>query len=67
MDEHILVEGDPARFEGEIVDDNLSSLTWWTEKHNAHASREVVDLPNLNTASWPTRRWPISGAVSRRA
>lgn len=22
-------------------------LTWWTEKHNAYASREVVDLLNL--------------------
>lgn len=47
MDEHILVEGETAGFEGEIVDDNLNSLTWWTEKHNAYASREVVDLLNL--------------------
>jgi glycosyltransferase involved in cell wall biosynthesis len=47
MDEHILVEGSTAEFNGEIVDDNLNSLTWWTEKHNAYASREVVDLLNL--------------------
>jgi glycosyltransferase involved in cell wall biosynthesis len=47
MDEHIIVEGETAAFEGEIVDDNLNSLTWWTEKHNAYASREVVDLLNL--------------------
>ena len=47
MDEHILVEGETVGFNGEIVDDNLNFLTWWTEKHNAYASREVVDLLNL--------------------
>jgi len=47
MDEHVLVEGETVEFKGEIVDDNLNSLTWWTEKHNAYASREVVDLLNL--------------------
>jgi len=47
MDEHILVDGQTAQFQGEIVDDNLKPLTWWTEKHNSYASREVVDLLNL--------------------
>lgn len=47
MDEHILVEGTTAGFDGEILDDNLNSLGWWTDKHNAYASREVVDLLNL--------------------
>ena len=47
MDEHIIVEGDTVSFDGEILDDNLNTLTWWTEKHNAYASREVVDLLNL--------------------
>lgn len=47
MDEHILVEGETVGFDGEIVDDNLNSLTWWTDKHNAYACREVVDLLNL--------------------
>lgn len=47
MDEHIIVDGVTAEFSGEIVDDNLNSITWWTEKHNWYASREVVDLLNL--------------------
>lgn len=47
MDEHILVDGDTAGLTGEIIDDNLNSLTWWTEKHNTYASREAVDLLNL--------------------
>jgi glycosyltransferase involved in cell wall biosynthesis len=47
MDEHILVGGRTAEFRGEILDDNRNSLTWWTNKHNNYASREVVELLNL--------------------
>jgi glycosyltransferase involved in cell wall biosynthesis len=53
MDEHILVDGATAEFAGEIVDDNRKSLTWWTQKHNAYASREVVDLLNLEYRFMP--------------
>ncbi|RIJ29245.1 glycosyltransferase family 2 protein [Henriciella algicola] len=48
MDEHIIFEGRAADFRGELIDDNRNSLTWWTEKHNNYASREVVDLLNLS-------------------
>jgi glycosyltransferase involved in cell wall biosynthesis len=47
MDEHILVQGETVDFTGEIVDENLNSLGWWTDKHNSYAAREVVDLLNL--------------------
>ncbi|MFM7012898.1 MAG: glycosyltransferase family 2 protein [Betaproteobacteria bacterium] len=47
MDEHVKVSGPIAGLKGEILDDNLNSLTWWTTKHNSYASREVVDLLNL--------------------
>ncbi len=47
MDEHIIVSGGTVVFEGELIDDNLNSLTWWTDKHNRYASREAVDLLNL--------------------
>ena len=47
MDEHIIVPGKTVNFSGELIDDNLNSLTWWTEKHNRYASREAVDLLNL--------------------
>jgi glycosyltransferase involved in cell wall biosynthesis len=47
MDEHIKVAGPTADFKGELIDDNLNSLTWWTDKHNKYASREAVDLLNL--------------------
>jgi len=47
MDEHIKVAGSTVAFNGELIDDNLNSLTWWTDKHNHYASREAVDLLNL--------------------
>lgn len=53
MDEHIIVDGDTAEFSGEIIDDNLSSLTWSTEKHNSYASREVVDILNQEHGFMP--------------
>ena len=47
MDEHVLVKGRTDDLSGEIVDDNLNPLGWWTDKHNSYAAREVVDLLNL--------------------
>ncbi|MBK1633332.1 glycosyl transferase [Thiohalocapsa halophila] len=53
MDEHIKVAGPTVRFAGELIDDNLQSLTWWTQKHNRYASREAVDLLNLEHGFMP--------------
>lgn len=53
MDEHIKVAGATERFSGELVDDNLNALTWWTDKHNRYASREAVDLLNLEYGFMP--------------
>lgn len=47
MDEHIKVAGPTVDFKGELIDDNLNSLTWWIDKHNRYASCEAVDLLNL--------------------
>lgn len=47
MDEHIKVAGKTVKFKNELIDDNHNSLTWWVNKHNNYASREVVDLLNL--------------------
>lgn len=53
MDEHIKVAGSTVDFNGELIDDNLNSLTWWTTKHNHYASREAVDLLNLEFGFMP--------------
>lgn len=47
MDEHIKVDGASVDWTDEIIDDNHNSLTWWTNKHNSYASREVVDILNV--------------------
>lgn len=53
MDEHIKVAGATADFQGELIDDNLNPLTWWIDKHNRYASREAVDLLNLEYRFMP--------------
>jgi glycosyltransferase involved in cell wall biosynthesis len=48
MDEHIkLSSGNTAQLKYDIVDHNLNNLTWWTQKHNNYAIREVIDLLNI--------------------
>jgi len=48
MDEHIKVSsGETAQLKNDIVDHNLNNLTWWTQKHNNYAIREVIDLLNI--------------------
>lgn len=44
MDEHLVVRGSIEHIDADFADDNLNSITWWTEKHNAYASREAVEL-----------------------
>lgn len=47
MDEHIVLSsGSTIEFKHDLVDDNLNTLSWWTEKHNHYATREAVDLLN---------------------
>jgi glycosyltransferase involved in cell wall biosynthesis len=53
MDEHIVVEGPTAILSGLIIDDNHKSLDWWVAKHNAYASREVVDILNRTNHFMP--------------
>jgi len=45
MDEHIvLLEGVSQEIQLDFVDENLNNLSWWTDKHNRYATREMVDL-----------------------
>jgi hypothetical protein len=47
MDEHMtLLQGRSIVFKNDIIDDNLNSLTWWTEKHNHYSTREAIDVLN---------------------
>ncbi len=47
MDEHILIsEGQIADLNHDIVDENQKGLTFWVDKHNRYADREIYDLLN---------------------
>ncbi|TDB64496.1 glycosyltransferase family 2 protein [Arundinibacter roseus] len=49
MDEHIKLpkEAQTIQLSHDLVDHNLNNLTWWTQKHNLYATREVIDLLNI--------------------
>ena len=47
MDEHIKVAGPTINIDGEMIDKNLNSMTWWIEKHNKYSSLEALELLNL--------------------
>lgn len=51
MDEHIVVDGPVGQLDGELIDDNLKSLTWWIEKHNLYSNREAVEVLKLKYGS----------------
>lgn len=45
MDEHIVLdEGTSLFLKGGFADDNLNSVTWFIDKHNKYATREMVDI-----------------------
>jgi glycosyltransferase involved in cell wall biosynthesis len=47
MDEHIVVTGGRTiSINHDIIDKNNKDLTFWTDKHNKYASREVKDILN---------------------
>lgn len=72
MDEHIILsEGDIANLKNDIIDENQKGLSFWVNKHNSYADREVRDilamekaeedeqniLENSQTSQASQRRW----------
>lgn len=45
MDEHIVLDsGTSVVLKGGFSDDNLNSISWFIDKHNKYATREMVDI-----------------------
>jgi len=45
MDEHIVLdEGSSITLTGGFYDHNLNSISWFIEKHNKYATREMIDI-----------------------
>ncbi len=52
MDEHIVIsQGKIANLKHDIIDENHKGLTFWTNKHNSYANREIKDLLHLYNSS----------------
>lgn len=47
MDERTVVDGPVVRAPGNLIDENLNSIGWWTDKHNRYASRHVLEMTML--------------------
>ena len=49
MDEHIVLsQGETMMIDkADIVDDSKHSFSWWIDKHNSYATREMIDLMNM--------------------
>jgi len=55
MDEHVKIkEGEILSLKNDIVDDNEKGLHWWTNKHNAYATRDAIDMLNLKYNFFPS-------------
>ncbi len=55
MDERIVI-GSGERVSlggGDLVDENLKDIGWWTEKHNGYATRHMIDFINREYALFP--------------
>lgn len=67
MDEHIVVTGGrTVSLKADIIDKNNKDLTFWTDKHNKYASREVRDILNKalqiqQTPNGETMRASVTG------
>ena len=50
---------------GDLIDENLRDLTWWTDKHNKYSSRRMIDLLDYELQLGMSQH-ALSGNVSRR-
>ena len=74
MDEHIIGAHPAITLDGEIINDDLRSLTFWTEKHNRYASLEVMEMLNskyrflrrTTNDKLVERLWPLGDPASKR-
>lgn len=57
MDEHItLLSGSSITFDNYMFDENINSISWFIEKHNKYASREMIDILNKKYQLFGTHR-----------
>jgi glycosyltransferase involved in cell wall biosynthesis len=63
MDEYaVLVRGESVTFAADFVDHNLHDISWWVDKHNRYATRQMVDFINREVGLFP-----IDASMEQRA
>ena len=68
MDEHTcLVTGRSLTFVHDLVDENLNSLSWWTDKHNQYATREAAEWLNERYGFLPPRSVSMAASPGGQA
>ena len=66
MDEHIVVwNGSSVTFAGGFADHNLNNLTFFTDKHNAYATREAIDVLRPEIPPDAARPGPDAGVLAK--
>lgn len=59
MDEHMLLKhGRLERLDNDIIDENRKDLSFWIEKHNVYATREVAAVRRQQSEIDPVRTGP---------
>jgi glycosyltransferase involved in cell wall biosynthesis len=54
MDEYaVLARGESVTFAADFVDHNLRDISWWVDKHNRYATRQMVDFINREVGLFP--------------
>lgn len=67
MDEHmVLSKGTTITLDHDFVDHNLQDITWWTDKHNGYATRQMIDFINNEYGLFPVDR-SIENTASAQA
>lgn len=65
MDEHIIVDAPVSRvLDGDLVDDNLNCLAWWSSKHLGYARKEAWEIIACREGGQSAA--PLSGAARRK-
>ncbi|UOR04485.1 glycosyltransferase family 2 protein [Hymenobacter aerilatus] len=61
MDEHVVLEaGTTEALTHDMVDHNLNDLTWWINKHNHYATREMLDLLAIHNKTTSAQNVDVS-------
>ena len=67
MDERIILKsGSFLHVVGDLIDHNLNDITWWINKHNHYATREVIDYLNSVYHFYDEKKLSIKSASKRR-